>query len=50
MLFKRLAGLVLLSISIGMFLVILLPTWAFFFAAIFAALGFYLMFFGRRRC
>ncbi|MCL2592205.1 MAG: hypothetical protein FWD82_02450 [Defluviitaleaceae bacterium] len=50
MLYKRLAGLVLLSISVGMFLIIFLPTWAFFLAAIFAVLGVYLMFFGKRRC
>ena len=47
MLYKRLAGLVLLSISVGMFLVLLLPIWVYFIATVFTIIGLYLMFFCR---
>ncbi|MDR2899457.1 MAG: hypothetical protein LBU94_04015 [Clostridiales bacterium] len=45
LLYGRLAGVVLLSISFGMFLVLILPGWVYFAIAACAIAGAYLLFF-----
>jgi len=42
--YRKIFGLSMMSIGIGMLLVILVPPWIFFFAALMVALGFYLLF------
>jgi len=42
--YRKIIGLMLLSMGVGMLLVILIPPWIYLFAILMAAFGFYLLF------
>ncbi len=43
--FKRVSGLMLMSMGVGMFIVLLFPVWGYFIAAIAVVVGFWVFFF-----